>query len=251
MATARTNEKPQPHRLSSAKEKSRLPYPIVQAAAKLFRKHGFAGVSMREIAEAVQLSKAGLYHHCPSKEGLLAEMVRLAGELLLEQLDATRKLDVSPLERIHAFLISRLRLVAEYQDLFAIVFQERPLLSGASFADVAASAETYRSGVRRLLQDAQKTDELRSDIDTHLLMLAIDGMTGWAYLWYRTDGKQGPESIGEAFWSFLADGVLSTPNTQSAPLRAKVEIPKFKSSRRTRSSRGVTASPSIGTSETD
>jgi AcrR family transcriptional regulator len=213
MARERTNQKLQPHSVSSAKEKSRLPYPILQAAAKLFRKHGFAGVSMREIAEAVQLSKAGLYHHCPSKEGLLAEMARLAGELLLEQLDSARNLDASPLGRIRVFLVSRLQLVAEYRDLFAIIFQERPLLSGAAFRDVSASAEAYRSGVRVLIEEAQKAGEIRSDVDVHLLMLAIDGMTGWAYLWYRTDGKQGPEFIGEAFWSFLEQGILAQPGT--------------------------------------
>lgn len=217
MAKRRTNSKSEHAPIASAEEKSRLPYPIIQAAAKLFRKHGFAGVSMREIAEAVQLSKAGLYHHCPSKEGLLAEMVRVAGELLLEQLDATRKIAGPPRERIHAFLISRLQLVADYRDLFAIVFQERPLLSGASFRDVAKSAQNYRSGVRQLLQEAQKAGELRSDIDIHLLMLAIDGMTGWACLWYRPEGKQGPETIAETFWSFLAHGVLSE---QSAGPRA-------------------------------
>src|SRR5689334_5065857 len=152
MARRRTSLKPEQGTVASAKEKSHLPYPIIQAAAKLFREHGFAGVSMREIAEAVQLSKAGLYHHCPSKEGLLAEMMRVAGELLLEQLDATRKIAGSPRERIHAFLISRLQLVTDYRDLFAIVFQERPLLSGATFGNVAKSAESYRSGVRQLLE---------------------------------------------------------------------------------------------------
>jgi TetR/AcrR family transcriptional regulator, cholesterol catabolism regulator len=209
MAKRRTNSKPENVFITSAEEKSRLPYPIVQAAAKLFRKHGFAGVSMREIADAVQLSKAGLYHHCPSKEGLLAEMMRVAGELLLEQLAATRKIAGSPHERIHAFLESRLQLVAEYRDLFAIIFQERPLLSGVTFGDVAKSAEKYRVGVRQLLQEAQIAGELRSDVDIHLLMLAIDGMTGWACLWYQPEGKQRPETIAEAFWSFLVQGVLS------------------------------------------
>jgi AcrR family transcriptional regulator len=168
---------------------------------------------MREIADAVRLSKAGLYHHCPSKEGLLAEMMRLAGELLLEQLDATRNIAASPLDRIRAFLVSRLQLVAEYRDLFAIIFQERPLLSGTSFADVAKSAEKYRSGVRQLLREAQKAGDLRPDLDIHLLMLAIDGMTGWACLWYRPDGKHRPENIGEAFWTFLEEGVLSGHRT--------------------------------------
>jgi TetR/AcrR family transcriptional regulator, cholesterol catabolism regulator len=213
MAKTRSTLTSKPKAISTAKEKSRLPYPIVQAAAGLFRKRGFARVSMREIADAVRLSKAGLYHHCPSKEGLLAEMMRLAGELLLEQLESTRNAPASPLDRIHAFLVSRLQLVAEYRDLFAIIFQERPLLSGASFADVSKSAGKYRSGVRQLLREAQKAGEVRGDVDIHLLMLAIDGMTGWACLWYRPDGKHRSETIGEAFWMYLARGVIPGPGT--------------------------------------
>ena len=59
---------------------------IIDAAASLFRQHGFANVRMQDVGDAVGLSKAGLYHHCPSKEELLADIVRLCGELLTIQL---------------------------------------------------------------------------------------------------------------------------------------------------------------------
>ncbi|WP_258175056.1 TetR/AcrR family transcriptional regulator [Actinopolyspora mortivallis] len=43
---------------------------ILDRAAELFAQHGFAQTSLKALAEAVGLSKAGLLHHYPSKEAI-------------------------------------------------------------------------------------------------------------------------------------------------------------------------------------
>ena len=37
---------------------------------------------------------------------------------------------------------------------------------------------------------------------------AIDGMTGWSYLWFRGTGDEKPIQIGQAFWNYISQGVL-------------------------------------------
>ena len=49
---------------------------IVSAAAELFAERGFHATAMTAIAEAAGLSQSGLLHHFPTKEGLLAEVLR-------------------------------------------------------------------------------------------------------------------------------------------------------------------------------
>lgn len=50
---------------------------ILDEAAKLFIRFGYHGISMRQIAEAVGISKAGLYHHFADKQSLfLAILLR-------------------------------------------------------------------------------------------------------------------------------------------------------------------------------
>lgn len=46
---------------------------LVQAAARLFRKHGIDGVGVAEISKAAGLTHGALYAHFPSKEALAAE----------------------------------------------------------------------------------------------------------------------------------------------------------------------------------
>lgn len=185
---------------------------IIDAAASLFRKRGFANVRMQDIGHAVGLSKAGLYHHCPSKESLLADIVRLCGELLTIQLQSAQSLHKPPKERLKAFVVSRMESIARHQDLFTIIWQERPFINRADFSDIAKRAESYRTGVRRIIEDAKDAGEISSSVNTHLLMLALDGMTGWAYLWYRAGGAETPAQIGEAFWNFISSGILASRN---------------------------------------
>jgi hypothetical protein len=112
------------------------------------------------------------------------------------------------LNSLQTFVVTRMEVITTHQDLFTVFWQERPLLEGPPFSKLALAAERYRDGVRTIIQDAQKAGEIRKEVDSHLLMLAIDGMTGWACLWYRKSGKQNPQQIGRAFWSYLARGIL-------------------------------------------
>ncbi len=61
---------------------------IVQAAAPLFAKKGFAGTTTRELAEAAGISEALLFRHFPSKQLLYREILRLGceGDPALEKL---------------------------------------------------------------------------------------------------------------------------------------------------------------------
>ena len=56
----------------------------LDAAYKLFRRHGFRRVTMDEIAAAATLTKRTLYHHFKSKDALLAEVLKAQHELALQ-----------------------------------------------------------------------------------------------------------------------------------------------------------------------
>jgi AcrR family transcriptional regulator len=181
---------------------------IIDAAASLFRQHGFANIRMQDIGFAVGLSKAGLYHHCPSKEELLASIVRLCGELLAIQLRSAQSLDEPAAEKLKAFVISRMETIARHQDFFTVIWQERPFINRKDFSDMAKRAEAYRGGVRQIIKDAKIAGAIADTVDPHLLMLALDGMTGWAYLWFRGSGGEKPTQIGHVFWDYISRGVL-------------------------------------------
>jgi AcrR family transcriptional regulator len=60
---------------------------ILDRAAALFARRGFEKTSVQAVADAVGLSKAGLLHHYPSKDALLAALLDRSRELTREVLD--------------------------------------------------------------------------------------------------------------------------------------------------------------------
>lgn len=68
-----------------------LPAPL-QAALELFARNGYHGTSIRAIAERAGLSVPGLYHHYPSKQVILAELVDHA---ITDMLRHTRAADAA------------------------------------------------------------------------------------------------------------------------------------------------------------
>lgn len=53
---------------------------VLTEAVRLFGAHGYAGTSLADIAEAAQISKAGLLHHFSSKEELFARVLERRDE---------------------------------------------------------------------------------------------------------------------------------------------------------------------------
>ncbi len=63
---------------------------ILDRAAALFARRGFAKTSVQDIAHAVGLSKAGLLHHFPSKDALHAAVLAQADAVAQRVLDEVR-----------------------------------------------------------------------------------------------------------------------------------------------------------------
>jgi AcrR family transcriptional regulator len=65
---------------------------ILDRAATLFARRGFAKTSLQDVADAVGLSKAGLLHHFPSKDALRAAVLAQAAAQGRQVLDQVRDL---------------------------------------------------------------------------------------------------------------------------------------------------------------
>jgi len=69
---------------------------ILDAAAALFARHGFEQTSLKSLADAVGLSKAGLLHHFPSKDALFEAAWEQSRVLTMHVLDQVSPLPAGP-----------------------------------------------------------------------------------------------------------------------------------------------------------
>src|ERR1700675_4849152 len=65
---------------------TQLRHAMLEAAAQMFADKGYLGTNLRDIADALGMSRPGLYYHFPSKEKLL--------EAIIEELTLSSKREV-------------------------------------------------------------------------------------------------------------------------------------------------------------
>ncbi len=166
---------------------------ILQEAAQLATVEGLGGLSIARLAEAVGMSKSGLFAHFGSKEELQLATIETAGALFTEQVIAPALAAPTGLER--------LKLLAEN---FLRHVEEGVFPGGCFFASVAAEMDTHPGPVRDravgvaeawvgllgvAVRDAQSegaidlaedADQLAFEIDAYLLLanaqFVISGM---------------------------------------------------------------------------
>src|SRR4029450_215901 len=101
---------------------------ILEAAAQVFRRKGFHGASMQDIAKAVNLQKPSLYHHVSSKQEILLALLDRALELLLERISTISSQHSSPDQKFREMVRPYLQILAENTDLSAVLlFEHRSL----------------------------------------------------------------------------------------------------------------------------
>ena len=130
---------------------------ILEAAAQVFRKKGFHGASMANIAEAVNLQKASLYHHVSSKQEILLELLDRALELLLERISPIATQPIPADERLRLMIREYLQILAENTDLSAVLLFEHRSLEGKQHARHVPNRDKFESLWRDVLAEGVRS----------------------------------------------------------------------------------------------
>lgn len=180
---------------------------ILEAAAQVFRQKGFHGASMADIAEAVNLQKASLYHHVSSKQEILFEILDRALELLLERISPLARRDLPADERLRQMICEYLQILAENTDLSAVLLFEHRSLDGRQHARHLPNRDKFEALWREVLQDGVRTKRFMCE-DVAVTARAILGIMNWTITWYRPNGALTIRQIADQYSNLLLNGLL-------------------------------------------
>ena len=179
---------------------------ILEAAAQVFRQKGFHGASMANIAEAVNLQKASLYHHVSSKQEILFELLERALELLLERISPIASLDLPADVRLHLMIREYLQILAENTDLSAVLLFEHRSLEGRQHARHIPNRDKFENLWREVIREGVRSRQFVCD-DIPLTVRAILGILNWTITWYRPNGSLTIHQIADHYSNLLLNGL--------------------------------------------
>lgn len=171
---------------------------IIVAAAKLFRKQGFNGTSIVDIAREVGLPKGSIYNYVQNKEELLYETISLGIRATLPELRTIAESDDNPERKLRRLVYRNMLSMVKHRDCISIFFKDRNNLASKHREEYVACRAEVEGFFRKILEQGMAEGFFRKDNVT-LLTFAILGMCNWIIQWYRPDGELSAEDLATCF----------------------------------------------------
>jgi AcrR family transcriptional regulator len=174
---------------------------VLETALRLFAERGYSGTSIRDVAAACGVQGPTIYSHYPSKEHVLAELVRIAHEEHLRRIRAAL-LDSQPDPRaqVRAWVSAHVRFHTDFPMLAVVGNSELHMLTvlGAPIFQLRKQAE-------QLLMDiADRGFERGLFKVPHpwLSVAAIGGMGLRVAFWYSPEAGIPADMVVESYTEF-------------------------------------------------
>jgi AcrR family transcriptional regulator len=180
---------------------------ICRTAARIFRDRGYDATAMSDIARALRMTKAGLYHYFASKEAMLFEIMSFGLERMDDEVIAPAGRVRDPEARLRQMLMDHARIITRAEGAVAQLFHERRALPPAMRKVVKEQERRYFHLVRDTLKEIKAAGRLR-DIDPTVAALSLIGMIQWLPYWFRPDGRLTTDHAARAISDLALAAVL-------------------------------------------
>lgn len=160
---------------------------ILDSAAYVLSRKGFAGTRLTDVAEHAELQAPAIYYYFKSREELIEEVMVVGTQRIcnhvVEALDALST-DTSPIDRILAAVEAHLRFVLAMSEYTAASTRNGGQLPEHLRDRHEAERDAYGEVWRKLFKDAAAAGQLRSDLDLSATRMLVIGALNWAVEWW-------------------------------------------------------------------
>ena len=202
---------------------------IYRVAAQMIHEKGFASTSMAEIAEAVELTKPGLYYYVKGKKNLLFAITSFAMDLLDEEVVGPANREDDPEVRLREIVRRHARLLMRDTTALGILIDEVDGLDPKHKEEIKARKRTYLDLVRRTVAEVQARHAgAGRALDPTVAAFSLLGMVMWLSRWFRQGGRLDVDAVADdvteiAMRSVLAGDAAALPAAPPSPLPAAAD----------------------------
>jgi TetR/AcrR family transcriptional regulator, cholesterol catabolism regulator len=178
---------------------------ILKSAAKAFRKLGYHGATVEQIAAALHMKKGNLYYYFKNKEEILFACHEYSLDKLLALMAEVESEPSSPEIKLRRLVLALIHLILD--DLHGTALTLDPeALSPALFKRIIVKRDQFDHGIRTIIQQGIDQNAFRAG-DPKMIEFAMMGAVNWIAKWFDPAGAMTSDQIGDAFADYLVGGL--------------------------------------------
>lgn len=179
---------------------------ILAHAARLFAEKGFEGASLQDVAKAVGISKAAVYHYFPTKQVIYDEIVIDLLSRLREHVQAEIEGTAPFNDRLRQMMVAHASFFEANYESFVTLLHGFGGLSRTLAPGQVSVRDEYETMIRALMTDASASGELVM-ADPAIAARAVLSMLNWMARWYRPGGRLAARDFAEEYFQLIYNGL--------------------------------------------
>ena len=188
---------------------------ILKSAAAAFRRRGYHGASVDEIASALEMTKGNLYYYFRNKEEILYACHEYSLDVLLALLDDVRAEASTPDHKLRRLILAFVHLLLDELQATALTI-DLQALSPPLLRKIIARRDEFDRGLREIIQQGMDAGTFAPG-NPKMVAFAVMGAVNWITKWYDPAGPMTSNAIGQAFADYLVGGLTRMPGTPVPP----------------------------------
>jgi len=195
---------------------------MCRTAAQLFRDRGYDATSVSDVARALGMTKAGLYHHFESKEALLFEILTYGLDRVRDEVVVPARAIADPEERLRQIVVRHACIATHGRGAVTHLNDEIRALPTAGRRQLEERMRMYIDLIRGTLIELDAAGRLR-DVDPTVATFSVLGMILWLPRWFRQNGRLTQEQAAADIADITLAGLLRTRSHARRSARAGIQ----------------------------
>lgn len=180
---------------------------IIKKAASLFKEKGYSAVSMRDIAQALDIKAASLYNHISGKQEILVTLIIEVAEEFTREMNEITKAKISPLQKIEKVIEVHIDITVTYAENIAALNNDWMHLEGPALQRVVQMREDYEENFRNIIKNGISEGSIKP-LHPEVMLFSILSTLRTLYLWNEKRGKLDVNILKKDMVTVLLRGIV-------------------------------------------
>jgi len=188
---------------------------ILKSAAKLFKERGYSAITMRDLAEELDIKASSLYNHISGKHEILSILVLKVAQSFSDGMNEIKAGEDSAFAKAEQLIQLHINIALKYPSELAVLNNDWMHLEGKDYEAYLKMRQDYEHDFKRVLQQGSNSGEFKSfHVDTMLFNLLSTLRS--IYLWIPKRSATEIADLQVQLPKMLLNGLANQSSTASS-----------------------------------
>lgn len=180
---------------------------IITIAAKLFKEKGYSAVTMRDIAQEMNIKAASLYNHIKSKQEILVLIIIELAEEFTTAMSKIVNSEETSIQKLEKIIQLHIDITMRDSAALASLNADWMHLADTELLYFIKMREDYEENFRKIVKKGIADGEIKN-LNSEVIIFSMLSTLRTLYLWYGKKNSLSASALKSDMTQVLLDGIV-------------------------------------------